>query len=948
MLSDKQQAEPGTYKISDLGGESAQDIAIQRWGDASKWYIVAEANGLTSATQKIGHGTVITLPNKIINVSNTSDVFKPYSPSEAMGNTSPTLPDAPPPKDPGCGIKQIVMIVVIIIATIYTAGAALAALAPAAAGAAAGAATGISATFAAGSAALTGAAISSVGTAIATVASAAIGGFVGSLAGQVVGKGLGIVDKIDFTAAAKSAGTAAIGSLVGGALKGVDNLQYFEQASGAVKGGEALTKWGYQLGRAAVSNAATQGLSMAFGQQEKFSWDSFRFSVANAAVGGSVRKAVGGVAKPLTSAISGLESTWANTAAQVAIDAVASEGIKALAYGNDYKFDPNQFVGDIIGDSIKSEVLARHSAQTLINQAGKQTDGLLEKQQNQIIPVKGLKEDQGLLGSYQKNGDILIDQGLLDAAKSGDETAIARLLSVVREEQGHAAAAVIEKELGGQDLPGDEGAVLSYLALQGLAGQDKVDFALQIGDETLSFTTSGSAIGEVLDTDYSLGRLLGDSQADGAEHRRADLGYWEGKVLNKAIDYAAKLGQWGQALNQKIADNPNAADAVATALAIATPVQTVMMMLLERTSVYQQLQDKLNGAQDEAANWLAETTGRDETVIRDAALGLSIGLTLATGAKGLIKRLPGIVDNAKDWFARRKSGRVDAPQTQPSQQVADGPACFAAGTLVQTEHGLQAIETIAVGTKVWARCDESYQTTYKTVLHRKITPEKTLRRITIVDAAGQQDYFDATDEHPIWVNDCGWREAQALEPGTPLVDYQGQGLTVVSNQPLPGLHTVYNIEVDDFHTYHVGTLKAWVHNDARCMENHAGTLVLGGRHRDTKVNGKQNNTESHHPIADDSSDIIANDALAIRMDKDDHIWRTGNWGNRASSKRFRAKQTVLVEQGKYDEALQMGIDDIQLRNPGKYDEHIRQMLESAPKKPNDSIDWSQFKRKKGK
>ncbi len=122
--------------------------------------------------------------------------------------------------------------------------------------------------------------------------------------------------------------------------------------------------------------------------------------------------------------------------------------------------------------------------------------------------------------------------------------------------------------------------------------------------------------------------------------------------------------------------------------------------------------------------------------------------------------------------------------------------------------------------------------------------------------------------------------------------------------------------------------------------------VLGGRHRDTKIDGTKNGTQSHHPIADDISDIATEDAPAIRMDTDDHIYRTGNWGSRKSSKRFRAKQKELIEQGRHDEAHKMGVDDIKAQNPEKYDTHIEHMEKSTPKKADGSIDWSKFKKKK--
>lgn len=53
-----------------------------------------------------------------------------------------------------------------------------------------------------------------------------------------------------------------------------------------------------------------------------------------------------------------------------------------------------------------------------------------------------------------------------------------------------------------------------------------------------------------------------------------------------------------------------------------------------------------------------------------------------------------------------------------------------------------------------------------------------------------------------------------------LLNRNNEELKVVSQHLVPNrLETVYNIEVDDFHTYHVGKLGIWVHN-ANCCDVH--------------------------------------------------------------------------------------------------------------------------------
>ena len=46
----------------------------------------------------------------------------------------------------------------------------------------------------------------------------------------------------------------------------------------------------------------------------------------------------------------------------------------------------------------------------------------------------------------------------------------------------------------------------------------------------------------------------------------------------------------------------------------------------------------------------------------------------------------------------------------------------------------------------------------------------------------------------------------------------------------------------------------------------------------------------------------------------------------------------------------MGIDDVrrvarEIGSPDKYEPHIRQMMDSMPRKPDGSIDWTQIKKK---
>ncbi|MBC8724628.1 LysM peptidoglycan-binding domain-containing protein [Paraburkholderia sp. 31.1] len=113
---------PGTWTVRD--GDTLQSIASSLWGDATLWYILADANGL-KGDDVLKAGQMLTVPNQVTNVHNTATTFKPYDPGKAIGNTQPTLPDPPPPpsKDGGCGgVAQIFAVVIAVAVSVVSMG----------------------------------------------------------------------------------------------------------------------------------------------------------------------------------------------------------------------------------------------------------------------------------------------------------------------------------------------------------------------------------------------------------------------------------------------------------------------------------------------------------------------------------------------------------------------------------------------------------------------------------------------------------------------------------------------------------------------------------------------------------------------------------------------------------------------------------------------------------
>ena len=216
-------------------GDTLQSIAYQIWGDASFWYMIADANGLMG-DETLSAGQVLTIPNKVHNSHNTSDVFRVYDPNEAIGNNSPTAPKPQKHHSGGCGgIGQILVAVVSIAVTIALPG---------------------------------------IGGALGAFFQTTLGGIAAAAIGSAVGQGFavatGIQSKFNWGAVAMAAVSAGVSAGLGEVIQGADI--------------------GSQFLRGALGSAITQGIGVATGLQKKFDWAG----VAAAGVSAGVGSFIGG------------------------------------------------------------------------------------------------------------------------------------------------------------------------------------------------------------------------------------------------------------------------------------------------------------------------------------------------------------------------------------------------------------------------------------------------------------------------------------------------------------------------------------------------------------------------------------------------------------------------------------------------------------------------------
>ena len=146
-----------------------------------------------------------------------------------------------------------------------------------------------------------------------------------------------------------------------------------------------------------------------------------------------------------------------------------------------------------------------------------------------------------------------------------------------------------------------------------------------------------------------------------------------------------------------------------------------------------------------------------------------------------------------------------------------GIQCFIGGTLVATEDGLKPIEEIEVGDKVLAYDEETDEQAYKKVV--KLFQNETYEWYHIFV---NDEEIVCTGGHPFYSTKYDkFVAAKDLETDDKLLFSNGEYgiINQIEVEVLSKPQTTYNFEVEDFHTYYVGTNEVLTHN--KCTPNNA-------------------------------------------------------------------------------------------------------------------------------
>jgi hypothetical protein len=191
-----------------------------------------------------------------------------------------------------------------------------------------------------------------------TIAAGAIGGAAGSIASQAVGNAIGVQDGFSWSAVA----LGALGGAVSAGVGGIDT------PDGAHLGGISSLSGpspAMAIARGAISSALTQGIGVAVGLQDHFSWTG----VAASAIGAGVGAAVGNAGPSMFGS-----SPMGQFATRVTAGLAAGTTTAVLRGG---KINAAMIAADAFGNALGSSLSAANGQQTGSNSSSDDPLGAL-------------------------------------------------------------------------------------------------------------------------------------------------------------------------------------------------------------------------------------------------------------------------------------------------------------------------------------------------------------------------------------------------------------------------------------------------------------------------------------------------------------------------------------------------------------------------------------------
>ena len=153
---------------------------------------------------------------------------------------------------------------------------------------------------------------------------------------------------------------------------------------------------------------------------------------------------------------------------------------------------------------------------------------------------------------------------------------------------------------------------------------------------------------------------------------------------------------------------------------------------------------------------------------------------------------------------KEEDGNLYAIYGTPAESL-----CFSGDTLISTEFGLKEIKDLKIGDKVYSYNLESNTIELKGIIDWKLTEEHSVVHQIKLDNSQE---IICTPKHPfaiIYNEDIVFKNANELKEDDKLINMSDTGEiyfnTIISNKVMDKLVPVYDITVEDNHTYFIGS-----------------------------------------------------------------------------------------------------------------------------------------------
>jgi|GEM_PF-743900 len=146
----------------------------------------------------------------------------------------------------------------------------------------------------------------------------------------------------------------------------------------------------------------------------------------------------------------------------------------------------------------------------------------------------------------------------------------------------------------------------------------------------------------------------------------------------------------------------------------------------------------------------------------------------------------------------------------PEQIICSVDGCFTGDTLVTTKDGLKRIDEITEGEYVLSKDVKTGEIAYKKVDYVYIKNTKNLVQLVV---SGEE--IKTTSSHLFFTASGWWKTAKNIKVGDKVLTAEGEFKEVTATKVVEleeGVR-IYNLNVDEFHTYFVGTQGLLVHNN---------------------------------------------------------------------------------------------------------------------------------------